>query len=206
MPVELGFILERLAEMAEQDPSLRTQQPWQAAYEKDYLIAAAAALLGVLIFDTLPGLVIGIAVSLLLLVYRTSRPHIAELGQVPGSDGEFGDLDRHPDPSEIPGVKVVRVESGLFFANAEAVHSRIIKLAGEDGVSAVVLDSESMPYVDITASVMLRALAGESRGRGVTLAMAKEIGQVRDVLRSEGGDEIPLYATVAEAVAYRTPS
>jgi sulfate permease, SulP family len=48
-------------------------------------IAAVAAMLGVLVFGTLPGLFIGIAVSLLLLLYRVSRPHVAVLGQVPGT-------------------------------------------------------------------------------------------------------------------------
>ncbi len=169
-------------------------------------IAALAAMLGVLVFDTLPGLVIGIAASLILLVYRSSRPHIAELGAVPGSDGEFGDVDRHPDRTEIPGLKVVRVESGLFFANADAVRSRILELAGEEDVRAIVLDAESMPYIDVTAALMLRGLADDLNSRGVTLAMAKEIGQVRDILRAEGGDEIPLYATVAEAVVALSPS
>ncbi len=164
-------------------------------------IAALAAMLGVLVFDTLPGLVIGIAASLILLVYRSSRPHIAELGAVPGSDGEFGDVDRHPDRTEIPGVKVVRVESGLFFANADAVRSRFLELAGEEAVRAIVLDAESMPYIDVTAALMLRGLADDLNRRGVTLAMAKEIGQVRDILRAEGDDEIPLFTTVAEAVA-----
>src|SRR5271154_4170759 len=54
-------------------------------------IAAVAALLGVTVFDTLPGLFIGIAVSLLLLVYRASRPYTATLGRVPGSDGRYSD-------------------------------------------------------------------------------------------------------------------
>ena len=57
-------------------------------------IAAVAALAGVLVFDTLPGLVIGVVVSLLLLLYRASRPHVAVLGQVPGMPGQYGDLLR----------------------------------------------------------------------------------------------------------------
>ena len=66
-------------------------------------VAAAAALLGVLVFDTLPGLFIGIAVSLLLLLYRSSRPHIAVLGRVPGTAGQYGDLARHPENRDLAG-------------------------------------------------------------------------------------------------------
>jgi MFS superfamily sulfate permease-like transporter len=53
-------------------------------------IAAVAALLGVLVFDTLPGLFIGIGMSILLLLYRVSRPHVAVLGRVPGAPGAVG--------------------------------------------------------------------------------------------------------------------
>ena len=65
-------------------------------------LAAIAALLGVLVFDTLPGLFIGIAVSLLLLLYRASRPHVALLGRA-GPDGHCGDVDRHPDDEVVAG-------------------------------------------------------------------------------------------------------
>ena len=78
-------------------------------------IAAVAAMLGVLVFDTLPGPFIGIAISLVLLLYRVSRPRIARLGVVPGGTGQYADLERHPENSEPDGVKVLRIEGGLFF-------------------------------------------------------------------------------------------
>jgi MFS superfamily sulfate permease-like transporter len=73
-------------------------------------IAAVAALAGVLVFDSLPGLFIGIAISLLLLIYRASHPHIAVLGKVPGTAGQYGDLERHPDNQQLPGIVILRVE------------------------------------------------------------------------------------------------
>jgi MFS superfamily sulfate permease-like transporter len=63
---------------------------------------------GVLIFDTLPGLFLGIAISLLLLVYRASRPHIAVLGRVPGTADQWVDVERHPQDEPVPGVVVLR--------------------------------------------------------------------------------------------------
>ncbi|MEV0668195.1 SulP family inorganic anion transporter [Actinomadura luteofluorescens] len=65
-------------------------------------VAAVAAMLGVMVFDTLPGLFIGIGASLLLLLYRSSRPIISELGQLP-ENGHFAALDRHTDGRGIPG-------------------------------------------------------------------------------------------------------
>ena len=69
-------------------------------------------MLGVLIFDTLPGLIIGVADSLLLLLYRVSRPHVAVLGEIPGSGGQWADIAVHPEDQTVPGITVLRVESG----------------------------------------------------------------------------------------------
>ena len=167
-------------------------------------IAATAALLGVLIFDTLPGLFIGIAMSMLLMVFRTSRPNVAHLGVVPGTD-VYADTDRRPEAVESSDVRVVRVESGLFFANAEYVRGHIRSLAAMEGVRAVVIDAHTIPFVDVTAVRMLLELAEELAGDEVTLALAQEIGQVRDLIPAGEGSESPvIYGTVAEAVANLT--
>ena len=119
--------------------------------------AAIAAMLGVLIFDTLPGLVIGIAVSMLLLLYRVSRPHVAGLAK---RDGAWLDVDRHDDLRPDPRSVVVRVESGLFFANSDHVRERIEWLRTPE-TRIVVLDAETSPFIDITAAEMLAQLAAD---------------------------------------------
>jgi high affinity sulfate transporter 1 len=166
-------------------------------------IAAVAAMAGVLLFDTLPGLFIGISVSLLLLLYRSSRPYVAELGQVPDQPSQFSDLDRHPENETVPGVAVVRVESGLYFANVDSVRQRLRAVADRPGIHAVVLDAETIAFVDVTAARMLMELAESMADAGVTLVVAHEIGQVRDLLRStDGSDPSPLriYPSVRQAV------
>jgi len=163
-------------------------------------IAAVAAMLGVLVFDTLPGLVIGVADSLLLLLYRVSRPHVAVLGEIPGG-GEWADVDHHPEDQATPGVAVLRVESGLFFANADYVRGVIELAAARDETTAVVLDCATMPSVDVTAARMLSQLAADLRRQGVRLVLAGEIGQVRDMLAAVSDNGTPDYRrTVAEAV------
>ncbi len=172
-----------------------------AASRPDF-IAALAAFLGVLVFDTLPGLFIGIAASMLLLIYRASRPYVARLGKVPGTRNQYADVARHPENTTVPGVVVLRVEGGLFFANAEHVRQQIVSHADEDTVRAIVLDTETVPFVDVTASRMLAQLSGDLERRRVTLAIARELGQVRDVLRRADGREAlrPTYPTVQAAV------
>ncbi len=165
-------------------------------------IAAVAAMLGVMVFGTLAGLFTGVLISILLLLYRTSRPPVAELGRVRGDSGHFSDLDRHPDNQRVEGIAVLRIEGGLFFANATPVAAEIRSAARRDDVHAVVVDAETVPFIDVTAAQILDQLARELRADGVRLVIARNIGQVRDVVRAALGDSIldTAYPTVDEAV------
>ncbi|MDH6290673.1 SulP family inorganic anion transporter [Rhodococcus opacus] len=160
--------------------------------------AALAAMVGVLLFDTLPGLVIGIGVSMLLLLYRASRPHVAALAK---EGSLWVDAERHPDLPTTPHVVVVRVESGLFFANADHVKDRIEALCADD-TRVVVLDAETSPFVDVSAAQMLVQLRDVLARRGIELRVARDIGQFRDTIRRSGSDATPvgLYPTVREAL------
>ena len=165
-------------------------------------LAALAALLGVTIFGTLPGLFIGIGASLLLLVYRASRPYVAVLGHTPGPDGAYHDVDRHHDARSPDGIVIMRVESGLYFANAENVRSRILDAGGAPGVRAVILDAETIPFVDISATRMLVSAHARLRNRGVRLVVARAVGQVRDVVGciTDEDDLTASFPTIAAAV------
>ena len=106
-----------------------------------------------------------------------------------------------PEAAAEPGIVVVRVESGLFFVNADFVRQRI-----RDTVTpqtwAVVLDGETSPTIDTTAATMLSQLTDELTRLGITLLVARHIGQVRDVLQTAGaaGQLQRVYSTVDAAV------
>jgi sulfate permease, SulP family len=165
-------------------------------------IAAVAAMLGVMVFGVLAGLFTGVLISLLLLLYRTSRPPVAELGRVPGDSGHFSDLDRHPENQRVEGIAVLRIEGGLYFANATPVAAEIRSAAHRDDVRAVVVDAETVPFIDVTAAEILDQLARELQADGIRLVIARNIGQVRDVVGAALGDSIidTAYPTVDEAV------
>ncbi|HEX5095735.1 MAG TPA: SulP family inorganic anion transporter [Acidimicrobiia bacterium] len=179
----------------------RLGQIYGPAARPDF-IAAVAAMFGVLLFDTLPGLFIGIAVSLLLLLYRASKPRVSVLGKVPGANETYADRERHPEYTETPGIATLRVESGLFFANADAVRDAIRTHAADTSTRAIVLDAESIAFIDVTAVRMLRELAEDLATRKIQLVLAHEIGQVRDVMRRESGEEsaLAVYPTIQAAV------
>ncbi|GAA1977298.1 SulP family inorganic anion transporter [Nocardioides panacihumi] len=167
-------------------------------------VGACAALLGVLVFDTLPGLVIGIAVSLGLLLARTSRPHIAVLAPVgTGPDRPWVDVARSPGRSPLPGVLVVRVEASLGFANADYVRGRVRALAAEVAdLRLVVVDGRTTPSIDVTAVDMLVQLRTDLSRMGAELVMAGDVGQVRDVLAfARPAGEPPLHPTIEAALA-----
>ncbi|WP_226435596.1 SulP family inorganic anion transporter [Rhodococcus yananensis] len=159
--------------------------------------AALAALVGVLVFDTLPGLIIGVVVSVLLLLYRASRPNVARLTR---HEGLWVDTARHPNLPGRKDVLVVRVEGGLFFADADYAKSTIEKMTDHD-VRMVVLDAQTSPFIDVTAAQMLSQLADGLDRRGIELRIAHDIGQVRDVLNRTGSDrQLPVYPTVNHAL------
>jgi SulP family sulfate permease len=169
------------------------------AARADFL-AAVAALLGVLVFDTLPGLFIGIVVSLLLLLYRSSRPHVARLAR--GQGGVWLDIERHPDLDPDLAVVVLRVEAGLYFANADHVRAAVRSAVSETTVG-VVIDAQTAPYVDVTATEMLAQVAHDLERDHMRLGVAHPIGQTRDVLRraADAHDTtITVYPTIDEAV------
>jgi MFS superfamily sulfate permease-like transporter len=171
------------------------------AARPDFL-AALAALLGVLVFDTLPGLFIGIAVSLLLLLYRASRGRAR-----PGPRGRRPLRRRAPPPREPAGARDRGPAPGerAVLRQADAVRDAVRAHAAEPSVRAVVLDAETIPYIDVTAARMLMQLGGDLEREDVRLVMARDIGQVRDVLRRAEGERLPrAYPTVRAAIAALT--
>jgi SulP family sulfate permease len=180
--------------------SRRLARAYGVAARPDF-IGAIAALLGVTVFDTLPGLFIGIATSLIVLLYWSSRPRVAELGRVPGTD-QWADVEQHPENEILPGVVVVRVDSGLYFANSDWVRTHLRRAAARPGTKAVVLDGGTAPFLDVTSAEMLGAAVDDLRRRGVRLVLARDIGEVRDVLRrSDVAPQLQrTYRTVQDAV------
>ncbi len=167
-------------------------------------------LAGVIVFDVLPGLVIGIVTALLLLIYRASRPPVSVLGADPQTAGAFEDIVRHPDAVPIRGVLIVRPDGPLFYANAQAVRDAVIATVASapTHVRAVVLDIDSNDRLDITATEHLEKLADALAADRVSLALAHvhdpALAMIREagLLTKIGPDH--LFATTRDAVAWAT--
>jgi high affinity sulfate transporter 1 len=151
--------------------------------------AAGVALAGVLLMGVLDGVMIAVFASLVMLLARSSRPHVAFLGRIPGTN-RFSDLARHPNNQPIAGVVAFRVQSSLLYFNAEHVLDAVRRRIGaEKDLRLVVCDLSNVPYVDIAGARMLGRLHEELDAIKVDFKIVEAHGPVRDVLRAERLEE-----------------
>ena len=143
---------------------------------------AVVTLLGVLVFDVLYGMVIGLLVSLLLVIYKSSRPHLASLGRSPGQPGIYTDLQRHPENTPVPGILITRLDSPIYYANALTVRDRILALvaAAQPPPRALVWAAGGQDHLDITSVEMLKGLVRKLQKQGIEIFVAEVHAPVRD--------------------------
>ena len=173
---------------------------------------AATAIVAVLSAGVLAGVVIGIALSLIWLVYVATTPEIPLLGREPGTN-----VFRDGGDETFPGLAMVRLDGGLFFATAEALDERIRALVqdADPPLRAVLLDMESVDFVDSQGAATLAEILDFTEGAGVRLRLARVKPAVASVLASDGflerlGEErvhgsIPLAVEAELLLALRRP-
>lgn len=152
----------------------------------DYWIAVAA-ILAVLSAGVLAGVVIGVVLSLGWLIYVATRPSIPRLGREPGTQ-VFRDIAENPDDEVLPGVVVLRLDGGLFFATAEALDERIRELedAADPPLRTLVLDLEGVNFVDSQGAAKLTEIEEFVHLDGISLRLARVKPKVRTVLEAQG--------------------
>jgi high affinity sulfate transporter 1 len=173
--------------------------------DKSELFIALISLAGVLYAGLLKGVLIGAVISMVLLIRRASRPHVAFLGQIPGAR-RYSDLERHADNEPVPGIVIFRCESSIVYFNADHVRDAVIARVRSTTPRprAVVCDLSASPLMDMAGAESFRALEGELRGMGARLHIVEARSSVRDRLRTEGLEEligrIDRFTTVADAI------
>ena len=149
--------------------------------------AATIAIVGVLLLGILQGILLAALISILLLLARASRPHVALLGRVPGTNS-YSDLARHPENEPLGSVIACRPEASLLYVNAgyvlETVMASVLK--NRSKISAVVCDLSASPYLDLAGARILHTLHDELAAQGIALQIVGARGRVRDLLRADG--------------------
>jgi high affinity sulfate transporter 1 len=147
---------------------------------------AIAAIVGVLSAGVLAGVVIGVVLSLIWLIYVATRPPMPLLGREAGTQ-VFRDLTEHPEDETLPGVAVVRLDGGLFFATAEALEDRIRALSDAGTpLKLLVLDMEGVNFIDSQGATKITELRQLTESEGVVLRLARVKPQVLQVLHLDG--------------------
>ena len=148
---------------------------------------AMAALLGVLTFGTLAGVFIGVLLSLLWLIWRTSHPNIPVLGWMP--DGKaYHNIENYPEAITHSGVVIIRFDGPLFFATASSLHMRVRELTRDvdPPVQAVILDMESSNIVDLEGSDALQEIAKELEELDIAFYLARVKVTIKQILLQDG--------------------
>jgi MFS superfamily sulfate permease-like transporter len=150
--------------------------------------AAAIALGAVLLLGILQGILGAALASILMLLARVSRPHVAFLGRVPGTSS-YSDLARHPENEALPGVIAFRPEASLIYVNVDAVLESVLQRLGAASASDIrlmVCDLSASPYLDLAGTRMLHELHDQLAARGMALRIVGAHGWARDILRADG--------------------
>ena len=154
-------------------------------YSKAEGCAQLATFFGVLLQGVEAGIMLGVALSLLLFLWRTSRPHMAVVGQVPGSQ-HFRNVQRY-DTVQSARVLSLRVDESLYFPNARYLEARIGELiAVSPEVRHLVLMCSGVNQIDASALDALEAIAEQLQSAEVQLHLSEVKGPVMDrLLRSD---------------------
>jgi sulfate permease, SulP family len=147
----------------------------------------AVVIAGELTLGVLQGIALGVALSLLLLIYRTSHPQGAVLGQLPGEEA-YRDIRLHPEALIFPGLLIWRPGGDLFFASISHLCEQLkaALAASHSPVKHVLLDAEAVNRIDTSACDALLNYIKELQSQGITLAFARVRDEIRQGMRLGG--------------------
>lgn len=176
------------------------------SYKKDDFAMLMVTFLITLSVGISYGILTGVLLSLILLIYRSTRPHIAECARIEGTD-YFKNIDRFDNANERKDVLIFRFDGQLYFANISYFKDELYEMVGRKGdeLKLIVLNAEAINHIDSSAILMLENTIKELRNKGVYFAIAGAIGPVRDLIFTSGLAKVltkeMMFAEVKNALA-----
>jgi len=151
-------------------------------YQRSDFYAISITVLTTLLLGVEVGVSCGVGVSLLLFLYRSSRPHIAEIGKVPGTE-HFRNVRRF-HVETIPEILSLRIDESLFFANAGILEDTVYqRVFSNDCVADVILLCSAINEIDYSALEVLESLNEKLAQQGIGLHLSEVKGPVHDSLQ-----------------------
>ena len=183
-------------------------------HNKFDFVIATLALVSVIGFGILQGVLIGALASLILILRTVSSPHIAFLGRIPGTD-RFTDIKRHPDNELLPGVLLFRVESPLVYFNVSYVYNHVWpKITNSSSpLKVVIFDLSTSAYIDSSGARLIKRFFLQLEEMSIIFKIAEAHSEVRDILRFEDIEHLlghvsrhdTLHDVVVTAIGEREP-
>jgi SulP family sulfate permease len=156
------------------------QRTWE--YSRSDFAAVCTTMLTTLLAGVEFGVSCGVLASLLLHLYRTSRPHVAEVGEVAGS-GHFRNVKRHAVVTH-PAILSLRIDESLYFANASYIEDSILAAVRQRSqLRHVVLLCSAVNAIDLSALEVLEGLNARLQTLGIGLHLSEVKGPVMDRLQ-----------------------
>lgn len=159
---------------------------------------AVVAIVGVVAFGILDGLVLAVILTLIALMRFLSMPQVVVLGRL--ATGEYVDIARHPEAERFPGILLLRIDRIWFFANADGIREHVNQLILEapGPLKTIVVSFAPVPLIDVTAVDALAQLLGNARDHGHRIVLAAVRDPVRDTLTRAS-----LLSTIGEENIFR---
>ncbi len=157
------------------------REAWR--YDKADAVSLLLTFAGVIFLGVEEGILLGVALSLAVLVWRSSHPHMAVVGRVPGTE-HFRNIDRH-QVDTLPGLIALRIDESLYFANAQIIEEKVeVLIQSHTDTRTVLMILSAVNQLDSTALAMLTDMQKDLAARNITLQFAEIKGPVLDRLHS----------------------
>jgi SulP family sulfate permease len=152
-------------------------------HQKDEFYLLVITFIITLFLGITQGILVGVILSLILVIYRTSQPHIAVLARVENSN-YFKNIARFNVTTQRDDLLIVRFDAQLYFGNKDYFKKKMNQLitAKKETLKAVIINAEAITYIDSSASVMLMRFIKELKDQNITMMITGAIGPTRDVL------------------------
>ncbi|MGB3145782.1 MAG: SulP family inorganic anion transporter, partial [Maribacter sp.] len=163
-----------------------TKRLWKN--RRDEFIVLVITFLVTLFIGITEGILVGVLCSLLLMVYKTSKPHFAEIGNIRNTD-YYKNVKRFADEVEVRNdLLIVRFDAQLYFGNSAYFKRELLKLINLRGANlkGVILNAEAIIYIDATAVDVLTKVIHEIHEKGLQFYLVGAIGPTRDIIFNSG--------------------
>ena len=152
--------------------------------KKDEFYLLLFTFLLTLFVGIIEGILFGSLLALLLLVYRTAKPHIAELGKIKGTSYFKNKTRFEEDVEHNPVVLLIRFDAQLYFGNKDYFKSEVYRIVAAQAQQPkfIIIKAEPINYIDSSALIMLEQLIEELQQKDIQVLFSEVIGPTRDII------------------------